>query len=352
MEEERKVITVAYVMLRATVVFRREVQKSSLMPSAHHLAVGHELFSGGNVTECLTHLGSVKADASLNHSSVDYLRALCFLQQGDALQARQALLEELRHTPSHREARSLMLQIESRVSKFLDPPSKILTAEPLFSLLYDCLKPHTMLTWPRLFSLYMLAKTMCETDLPGDVVECGCAGGGSLILIAVVCKQMSKRPRQVFGCDSFVGMPPPTPKDHITTTPAEATHWSRGTCSGSQSHIETLAQSFDVKVNLVSGWFADTLPPLVRTTPHSSANMVKGIGLLHCDADWYESTKTVLTCLMPQVVAGGGVQIDDYHYWDGCKAAVDEVLEDNCKALLQSVDGNAVAFRTPFASRR
>ena len=45
----------------------------------------------------------------------------------------------------------------------------------------------------------------------------------------------------------------------------------------------------------------------------------------HLDSDWYESTRDCLQFVYPALVEHriGEMQVDDYHYWNGTKLAVD-----------------------------
>ena len=48
------------------------------------------------------------------------------------------------------------------------------------------------------------------------------------------------------------------------------------------------------------------------------------------------------------MVPNGIIIIDDYGYWDGCRKAVDEYLnENNLKVLLHRIDGTGRMFRKP-----
>lgn len=296
--------------------------------------------AAGRIEQSLLTLNSIKktADSDDHLRNVDLLRSLCFLQRGDSLHARQALIEEVRNFPSNREARRLLLHVNNHVERLLDPPPIVTQSEPLFHMLYEGLKGHTMLTWSRLFSLYARMKQLCEEDVVGDVVECGTAGGGSIVLLACVCKHFSKRPRNVFACDTFRGMPEPHPVDVLVDQPvvrADDTNWSTGTCSSSQLHVLALAEMFDVKIRTIPGLFEDTLDALP----------VAQIAMLHADGDWYESTKSILVHLYPKVTKPGGVvQVDDYYYWDGCRKAADEVVG---ASRLVAVDGNAAVILHP-----
>ena len=68
-------------------------------------------------------------------------------------------------------------------------------------------RPYTMLSEERLFSLYSLAKQICLEDIPGNFVECGSYKGGSAALLAFVIQRYSLRPRLLYACDTFEGMP-------------------------------------------------------------------------------------------------------------------------------------------------
>jgi hypothetical protein len=70
-------------------------------------------------------------------------------------------------------------------------------------------------------------------------------------------------------------------------------------------------------VDLVEGLFEETV---VLDEP---------VALAHLDGDWYESTMTCLTRIAPLLVDGGRIVLDDYYMWSGCRAAVDEFLDEH-----------------------
>lgn len=276
---------------------------------------------------------------------VDFLRAICFLNKNDPLHARQALLEELRWYPSNTDARDLLARVHDKLAPVLALPAVIAEREPLFAMFYDAVRDHTMLDWTRLLGLFLAAKRICEDKTPGDFVECGVAGGGATLLLALTAAHFSapsQPARRVFACDTFAGMPEPTARDckvDDSAVHADATHWSTGTCAGSAAAVERLAALFAVstQVIVVKGYFKDTLPYLPT----------REIALLHTDSDWYASTRVTLETLYDKVVAPGGiVQIDDYRYWGGCRAAVDEFLAARgiCKSKLVQIGSNAAVI--------
>jgi hypothetical protein len=167
----------------------------------------------------------------------------------------------------------------------------------------------------RLASLYRQALSICARDLPGNFVECGVAAGGTSALLAAVVARHSKRPRRLFACDTFEGMPATGAEDVHQGTNAEATGWGAGTCAAPISTLMTLCDQLGVSkiVTPVKGLFADSLP-VNRAT-------FGPIAFLHVDGDWYASTRDILVNLYDQVTPGGGIQIDDFGYWEGCRKA-------------------------------
>lgn len=298
----------------------------------------HALFTT-NVNHELHNASLEKASLQQEESKhADLLRAVYFLRNQEPLHARQALLEGLRVVPHAADSeltRQLLFRVQAVTAPWTQLPPEIAELDPLFAMLYHGLQPFTMLTPVRLLSLYLHVKAICDNDVPGDIVECGTAGGGSVVLMAVAAKHFSKRPRRVFACDTFSGMPAPNDRrDQTNHSTASSSNWSTGTCSsGGEQSVQSLAHCFGVDLKTVPGLFCDTLPSLPVTS----------IAMLHADGDWYESTKEILVQLEPRVVSGGGtIQIDDFGYWNGCRAAVEEHIPP---AKLRPVDGIAVTYR-------
>ncbi|KAK7194037.1 Macrocin-O-methyltransferase (TylF)/Methyltransferase domain containing protein [Novymonas esmeraldas] len=341
----------------------------------------------GRAEAALPRLNELKA-TSRTVPGVDYARALCFLSgggTGDVLAARQSVLEELRLHPEHVDAQALLHEINAAARPLLSPPSEVCRAHPLFALLFDALLDHTMLMWPRLLHLFQATERLARLDGAdgsgsdaGHIVECGTAGGGSAVLMAVVLAEAeaalgscTTSSRRVLALDSFTGMPAPTVRDCLARvhpgSPPEQPHdedeatasWGAGTCRSPAAHVRQLARAFAVEDRLVviEGLFSDSIPE--QLLPRQDVQR-DGIALLHIDADWYDSTRVPLELLVPvmrQPAAGGGggacphrvVQVDDYYYWQGCRDAVDEYLAKTEAAavpptLLCDVDDNAVWF--------
>lgn len=269
---------------------------------------------------------------------LDYLRATCFLRMNQPADALQSLHEELRHFPENTEAKNLLNQLTAQYPQFVS--SQIEDSE--FQDLLGIIRPYTMLSEARLYSLFTLAKRVCEENIPGNIVECGVAGGGSTALMAAVIKRYTKQPRLLYAFDSFSGMPTPTEQDVHNGIPAEITGWGTGTCAAPEASVREICSKLGVSdiVRTVKGYFQDTLPKL--------RDFVGMVALLHMDGDWYESTKTILENLFDRVVNDGFIQVDDYGYWEGCRQAVHEFeASRHLEFDINPIDDTGVCFSCP-----
>lgn len=153
----------------------------------------------------------------------------------------------------------------------------------------------------------------------GLIVECGTWKGG---MIAGIAKLLgNKYEYKLF--DSFEGLPAATSKDGD-----DAIRWQSDT--ESETYFNNCAAQIDFAKEAMSragietaeyykGWFEDTLPDLSLSMP---------ISILRLDADWFESTLTILSSLYDKVRDGGLIIIDDYYTWDGCTKAVHQFFND------------------------
>lgn len=195
-----------------------------------------------------------------------------------------------------------------------------------FSSLYRQVRTHTMCSNARLRGLYSALRDVVSRDIPGDVVECGTAQGGSAALMALTLRRLGAQ-RKLWLFDTFEGLPAPTSQD----PDFELADLFTGTCIGSLDEVRELFHRLNVAddVEFVKGLFQETLP----VAPMSQ------IAVLHIDGDWYESVKVCLEGLYDRVVPRGVIQLDDYGYWKGARKAVDEFLDQRgIQAELQRLD--------------
>jgi O-methyltransferase len=172
-------------------------------------------------------------------------------------------------------------------------------------------------------------------DIEGAFVETGTfTGGASAYALRALSRLRGDFDhRHYWGFDSFEGMPLPTKEDGdhgsvwVTGKSFSEIDFANGTLIGHDTNRADFDQCREYlcstgypteKINLVKGWFQDTL--------HANSKEIGPIALLRLDGDFYESTKIVYDTLYEQVVKGGIVIIDDYGAFQGCKQATDELL--------------------------
>ncbi len=291
-----------------------------------------KLFQSGDVAGAFRRANEAKS-LHAPVKGLDYLRAICFAKMNRPGDARESLLEELRHFPDNQDASWLLEQIRAQFPENVGAAGK----DPDFLEIYATIRPYTMMPEPRLYNLFRLAKMACDKDIPGNFAECGVAGGGSSAMLAWVIRRHSRRERLHYAFDSFEGMPAPTGEDTHQGTPAEATGWGTGTCAAPMDSVNEICAKLGVSdlVKPVKGYFQDTLPV-------TKAEMGP-LALLHMDGDWYESTKSILVNLYAQVMIRGLIQIDDYGHWDGCRKALHEFeVAQGLEFKLNPIDGEGV----------
>jgi len=161
----------------------------------------------------------------------------------------------------------------------------------------------------------------------GAFVETGVFTGGASAYALRCLIRHQQQDRAYWGFDSFAGMPKPTKEDGYHATAWLGTDDQSGALQGCAVNLSDYDQTKAYlcssgypmeRINLVKGWFQDTLP--------KSKAQIGLIAILRLDGDFYESTKVVLEQLFDQVAPGGIVIVDDYGSFEGCRRAVDEFL--------------------------
>lgn len=180
-----------------------------------------------------------------------------------------------------------------------------------FSQHFRAVRPYTMSSGARLRALHNAAKHVVETNVSGDIVECGTAKGGSAAMLALTLASTNSD-RLLWIFDTFEGMPAPSANDPDQALAEKYV----GTCRGTIDEVTSLFRQLGVleRVRMAKGLFQDTL----GNAP------IEKISLLHIDGDWYDSVMTCLQHYYDRVSPGGIVQIDDYGFWEGARKAVDD----------------------------
>lgn len=101
---------------------------------------------------------------------------------------------------------------------------------------------------------------MVMNEIPGDVVECGAARGGSAALIGLTLNRLHAR-RRLWVFDTFEGLPPPT----LDVPDFEIAKLYTGECRGELDEVAALFERFGILSNtrFVKGLFQETLSACV-----------------------------------------------------------------------------------------
>lgn len=186
----------------------------------------------------------------------------------------------------------------------------------------------TYLDEDALSDLYELVQALEARQTPGTLIEAGCALGGSAIVLAAA--KSPTRPLLIY--DVFGMIPPPSEADGDDVR-ARYAEIESGRSMGLAGHryygyeedlLGVVQRNFHQhgvgaaanSVEFIQGLFADTLHPAAP------------VALAHIDGDWYESVITCLERIVPCLIRGGVLVIDDYDHWSGCKRAVDTYFDD------------------------
>jgi O-methyltransferase len=209
----------------------------------------------------------------------------------------------------------------------------------LKSAIADVMPAYTMVAVSRLRRLASHATLLHEEKITGAIVECGTWRGGSLALAEWAFRRLGDV-RDVWGFDSFEGLPPPGNLDPRSAHRGFFQGWCAASAADVRLAIRALGGDPD-QVRLVAGWLSKTLP-VSDTGP---------IALLNIDVDWYESVTTVLDQLVGRVTRGGIVNLDDYGRWEGCDRAVHNFFDRQGwpRALIQRTGRHGAWFRVPPA---
>jgi len=206
--------------------------------------------------------------------------------------------------------------------------------------LYKKVKPYTMTSAERIFSLCDAVTYIHNQDINGDVVECGVWKGGSMMAIAGTLASLGDTSRNLYLFDTFEGMTPPSNNDvdingtsamELLSKSEKTEDTSVWCCAG----LDVVKQGLGMvnypkdKIHYVQGMVEETIPE----------HAPEKIALLRLDTDWYESTKHEMEHLFPRLVKGGILIIDDYGHWQGARKAVDEYLAHNqVRIFLNRID--------------
>ena len=203
--------------------------------------------------------------------------------------------------------------------------------------------PYTMTSKERVQAVEAAVRHIVQHDLAGDIVECGVAGGGSMMAAALTLLELGRSDRTIWLYDTFAGMTEPTPEDvgrfgqpalerYRAKLKDGVSTWINIPLAQVQANFAGVAYPRE-RLRFVPGKVEDTLP---REQPQR-------IALLRLDTDWYTSTKVEMQQLYPRLCPGGLIIIDDYFRWQGSRKAVDDYVAQHRVAIFWSrIDDHAV----------
>jgi len=165
-------------------------------------------------------------------------------------------------------------------------------------------------------------KAVEREQVPGVLLETGCALGGSSIVIA----SSKNRERRFQVYDVFGQIPPPSDKDGadvharyavISSGKSKGIDGDRyyGYESDVLGKVRSNFRELGVdpeqnRVEFVQGLYENSLHP---SGP---------IAFAHIDCDWYDSVTVCLERIVPLLAPGGRMVIDDYFSYSGCRTAI------------------------------
>ena len=171
-----------------------------------------------------------------------------------------------------------------------------------------------------------------NSQIEGDIVECGIAAGGNFAMMieGVLCAN-AKTNRTFWGYDSFIGIQLAGSKDteqagigaitHDTNVPSDQLLVSSGITVHSEQEVVNNLKKWGlydkVKIKLVSGWVQKSM----------SEDSPEKIAILRLDMDVYDPTIFVLRMLYDQISTGGVIIIDDWAL-EGVRVAVQEFCKE------------------------
>jgi len=150
-----------------------------------------------------------------------------------------------------------------------------------------------------------------ECTVDGLIMEFGVFQGESINYIA------KKRPLdRIYGFDSFEGLPET---------------WNQNYQKGA---FKTTLPKVNYNVELITGYFEDTLPGFLETH-HKPARFI------HLDADLYSSTKYVLEKMVEskRLINGTIVQFDEFIRYP------ESMLNGEAKAFFETIDKHDLKFK-------
>ncbi|MFD3162637.1 TylF/MycF/NovP-related O-methyltransferase [Herpetosiphon sp. NSE202] len=179
-----------------------------------------------------------------------------------------------------------------------------------------------------LIDLGLAVRQLEQQGIAGQMLELGCAAGGSAIVITSV--KAKQRPFAIY--DVFGMIPPPSERDgqdvhqryEVISTGKSPGLGNRRYYGYEEELDQKVIAAFTEAgypieqhhVHLVKGLYEDSL------------QIDQPVAFAHIDCDWYDSVMVCLERIVPHLVQGGILVIDDYTSWSGCRHAIDDFFRN------------------------
>ena len=211
----------------------------------------------------------------------------------------------------------------------------------------DFVRPYTMTSSERVWSLLHAVDYVVGQPVEGDFVECGVWRGGSVMAMTRRLGELSKTDRTIWLYDTFEGMTAPTANDVEATSGITAEQMLATTQVGDGNNVWCVASEEDVQRNVGLTGYPRERFRFVRgdVAQTLQTDVPEQIALLRLDTDWYESTKVGLEVLYPRLSVGGVCILDDYGHWQGARRAVDDYFQDlGARPFMHPIDFSGRVF--------
>ncbi len=196
----------------------------------------------------------------------------------------------------------------------------------------------TYLSHARLESLLRQCLRIEQLGINGQLIETGCALGGSAILMCAA--KTTSRPLMVY--DLFGTIPPPSTADGEDAQ-QRYTVIHNGDASGIAGDVYYGYQP-DLQAKVAHN-FATLGYPITTNHVTLKAGLIQNtlsddspVALAHLDVDWFDTVDYCLKQIAPRLQTNGALIIDDYFDWSGCKKAVDQFLIETKMSFKSETD--------------
>ena len=217
--------------------------------------------------------------------------------------------------------------------------SEMCALEPAFLALYEQCHQYSSTSWETLYALYKSIQYIVANRIPGDLLQCGVSGGGSMKLAAHVLVSLGDLERTLFLCDAIEGVTEPDPSVRMQLSRNGAISDQLGI-----QHLEAKLGSVPVEgvreTVATSGYPIEKIKFAKGTAEHTiPENIPNRFALLRLRTNWYQSTKYGMERLYPRLSPQGIMIVDYYGRYEGVCRSVDEYLSSSKRQpLLQRID--------------